>query len=80
MHCHNPPRPCPAACQANYGKAEPAAVASVKGVYGALGLEALFRAYEQESYDHLVATIDGQADLPAEVFTMLLKKIYKRQK
>jgi hypothetical protein len=36
--------------------------------------------YEQESYEQLVKAIEGQDVLPQAVFTMLLKKIYKRQK
>ena len=39
--------PARAALQANYGKHDPAAVAKVKEVYGQMGLEARFHAYEQ---------------------------------
>lgn len=45
-----------------------------------LELEALFKKYEQESYERLVATIEGQDLVPKEVFMSLLRKIYRRQK
>ncbi|KAI7842723.1 hypothetical protein COHA_003653 [Chlorella ohadii] len=64
----------------SYGKDDEEAVQRVKAVYRELDLEALFKQYEQESYDKLVKTIEGQDLLPQAVFTMLLKKIYKRQK
>ncbi|KAL4449400.1 hypothetical protein ABPG77_007044 [Micractinium sp. CCAP 211/92] len=68
------------AIEENYGKDEEAAVQKVKEVYRQLDLEGVFRRYEQESYEGLVKTIEGQDLLPQGVFTMLLKKIYKRQK
>jgi hypothetical protein len=43
-------------------------------------LEGVFKEYEQASYEKLSAEISAQRELPAEVFTALLKKIYKRQK
>eukprot|EP00887_Chlorella_sp_A99_P003158 scaffold9.g3158.t1 len=64
----------------HYGKSDEASVAAVKGVYRELDLEGLFKTYEQESYDGLVSRIQSQDLLPQEVFMMLLRKIYKRQK
>ncbi|GAB4822318.1 hypothetical protein N2152v2_009364 [Parachlorella kessleri] len=66
--------------EANYGKGDHQAVQRVKEVYRSLDLEGVFRQYEQDSYGKLVATIEGQDSLPQEVFMMLLKKIYKRNK
>lgn len=66
--------------EANYGKDDEAAVQAVKEVYRQLELEALFKQYEQESHEGLLKTIEGQDLLPQGVFTMLLNKIYKRQK
>lgn len=45
-----------------------------------LELEALFKTYEQESYDRLCKTIEEQDLVPKEVFMSLLRKIYKRSK
>ena len=69
-----------ASVQAKYGKDDEEAVAAVKALYAELGLEAVFREYESESYARLKALIHEQTLLPAEVFTHLLDKIYKRQK
>jgi farnesyl diphosphate synthase len=55
-------------------------VAAVKDVYRAMGMPAKFEAYEAQSYAKLSATIEEQALLPKQVFTSLLKKIYKRSK
>ena len=66
--------------QENYGKDEEAAVERIKELYRQLGLERVFQDYEQESFDQLTATIQGQQQLPEGVFSLLLKKIYKRSK
>lgn len=66
--------------KANYGQKDPAAVAKVKEVYQQLEMAAKFAAYENESYSKLSSTIDEQTLLPKQVFTSLLKKIYKRSK
>lgn len=66
--------------QGSYGQKDSAAVAKVKEIYQQLGLAAKFEAYESESYAKLTHTIEEQSLLPKEVFTSLLKKIYKRQK
>eukprot|EP00775_Hariotina_reticulata_P012243 gene12243-12380_t len=66
--------------KANYGQKDPAAVAKVKEVYQELQLAAKFESYEAESYAKLSNIIAEQTLLPQQVFTSLLKKIYKRQK
>lgn len=66
--------------EANYGKPETKHVAAVKEVYVAMGLEKVFRDYEQTSHEKLMGVIQGQTLLPEEVFLPLLQKIYKRQK
>ena len=69
--------------QANYGSHDPAAVAAVKRLYSKLGLEELFKAYEDDSYAALTAMIDAtstEMGVPSEVYLSLLHKIYKRQK
>ena len=66
--------------EAHYGKSGEQDVGAVKGVYRELGLEEVFKGYEQESYETLVGKIQGQTLLPEGVFMPLLKKIYKRQK
>ena len=73
-------RPSLAALQKNYGKDDDSAVAAVKAVYKELDLESVFLQYEQESYNQLMAAIEGQGHLPQAVFTLFLKKIYKRTK
>ncbi len=52
----------------------------VKQVYRDLDLERVFKEYEAQSHQELTQLIEKQALLPAEVFTGLLKKIYKRTK
>jgi hypothetical protein len=43
-------------------------------------LEALFKAYEEESYSAIQALLDRVTGMPRDVFNDLLKKIYKRSK
>ncbi len=69
-----------AVIEAHYGKEEEAAVAAIKALYVEMDLKGAFRAYEADSYAKLTAAIEGQADVPAGVFTSMLAKIYKRQK
>ena len=66
--------------QANYGRDDQEAVETIKELYRELQLEAVFEKYEQASYDKLVSEIQQQKELPEEVFSLLLKKIYKRSK
>ncbi|CAL5218960.1 g713 [Coccomyxa viridis] len=64
----------------HYGKDDESSIAAVKQTYRELDVEAMFKQYEQESYERLSKLISQQKFLPEEVFTALLKKIYKRQK
>ena len=66
--------------QEHYGKDDEASIDAVKQTYRELDVEAMFKQYEQESYERLSKLISQQKVLPEEVFTALLKKIYKRQK
>lgn len=64
----------------NYGKGNQEAVQRVKKLYNELDLETLFKQYEADSHEKLVKMIHEQELLPSAVFTMLLNKIYKRNK
>ena len=66
--------------QENYGKDNESSITAIKGVFREINVESIFKQYEQESYERLSALISQQNVLPEEVFTALLKKIYKRQK
>lgn len=66
--------------EADYGVDEPAKIEAIKDLYRELELPAEFAAYEQASYDGLVAAIEAQDKLPPAVFMNLLAKIYKRSK
>lgn len=66
--------------QEHYGKDNEESIQKIKDVFVDLELERVFKEYEQASYEKLSADIAAQKVLPAEVFTALLKKIYKRQK
>lgn len=66
--------------QDNYGKGNQEAVQRVKKLYNELDLETLFKQYEADSHEKLVKMIHEQELLPSAVFTMLLNKIYKRNK
>lgn len=64
----------------NYGQDVPQKVAKVKKLYEEMGLEDLFKKYEEESYAAIKKLIGEVNDMPTEVFEFLLKKIYKRSK
>lgn len=66
--------------KANYGMDDAERIAKVKALYRELNLEQVYFDYEQESYQHLKQAIESQSLLPQPVFTLLLNKIYKRQK
>ncbi|KAG0374672.1 Farnesyl pyrophosphate synthetase [Mortierella sp. AD032] len=66
----------------NYGRRDEANVVAVKAVYKDIGVEALFKAYEEESFirlNALIAKIDHPL-LSQDVFTSFMKRIYKRTK
>uniref|UniRef100_A0ACB8G704 Uncharacterized protein n=1 Tax=Sphaerodactylus townsendi TaxID=933632 RepID=A0ACB8G704_9SAUR len=65
----------------NYGQKEVDKVARVKQLYEDLGLPAIYREYEETSYQSLSALINEHAvRLPSQIFFSLAEKIYKRQK
>jgi farnesyl diphosphate synthase len=59
-------------------------VATVKALYRELKLDAVFEAYEAESYAQLKSmiaeTCSKPGGVPPQVYLSLLNKIYKRQK
>ena len=64
----------------NYGRWDDEKVKAVKGLYEELGLEQVFRDYEEESYKRIQGGLEKVELMPKEVFELLLKKIYKREK
>ncbi|KAJ1564994.1 Farnesyl pyrophosphate synthetase [Cladochytrium tenue] len=66
----------------NYGQKDPAKVARVKVVYAELGLEAAYRAYEEDSYRRIMGLVDAIDDavLPRDMFVTFTNRIYKRKK
>ncbi len=73
-----------ATIKADYGIDDEAKIASIKGIYRALGLEQVFKDYEEKSYQELSAAIaafdpEGASGVPRQVFTEMLAKIYKRK-
>ena len=63
----------------NYAHEEVECVARVKQLYQDLGIEAIFHAYEEESYQQLKSLIDSAVNVPKAAFEGLLSKIYKRK-
>ncbi len=56
-------------------------MAAVKALYKEMGLEGVFKAYEEESYAEITKELAAlPTSLPRPVFEILLKKIYKRAK
>ena len=69
--------------QEHYGKHDDASEATIKALFQAMGLEAQFKKYEEESYESLkakIAAVDAAGQMPGDVFQGLLSKIYKREK
>lgn len=66
--------------QENYGKDDEKCVKTIKALYGELELEKVFQQYEHDSHQTLTSEISKQTQLPEGVFSLLLKKIYKRSK
>lgn len=52
----------------------------IKDLYTTLGLKDVYRRYEQESYDQIMALKGTVKQVPWTVFEAFLKKIYKRDK
>lgn len=64
----------------NYGKWDDKKVAKVKALYTEMDLPKVFADYEEESYKKIQAELDKVTLMPRDVFELLLKKIYKRNK
>ena len=64
----------------NYGKHDMRKVNKVKKLYSDMGLQGLFEEYEEKSYQDIQNLLNEVKDMPKEVFTFLLDKIYKRSK
>lgn len=66
--------------KANYGKSDPQAIATVKQLYNELDLTTLYHTYEDETYAQIADEIAQVTQMPSDVFTMLVSKIFKRTK
>lgn len=64
----------------NYGRHGDSNVRKVKDLYNQLGMEDIFKRYEEKSYKDIRKLLDEVKELPTEVFEFLLRKIYKRAK
>nr|AKH49589.1 farnesyl pyrophosphate synthase [Rhizosolenia setigera] len=64
----------------NYGKWDDAKVAKIKAIYNEMGLKSVFEKYEEDSYAEIQEELKKINDIPQEVFTLFLDKIYKRSK
>lgn len=66
--------------EANYGFKNKKKEAVIKKLYVEMGIEADFKAYEEESYADIQRLLAETKDIPHAVFTNFLDKIYKRAK
>lgn len=64
----------------NYGQWDDDKVAIVKGLYKDMKLKELFDKYEEESYAEIQEELKKVTNIPHDVFTLFLNKIYKRSK
>jgi len=66
----------------NYGRKDSVCEAHVKQVFKEVGVEAAYKAYEQEAYNKIVALVEqipeNGGQLKREVFMAFLNKIFKR--
>ncbi|TMW63178.1 hypothetical protein Poli38472_002119 [Pythium oligandrum] len=69
-----------AVLKTHYGKSDPNSVAIVKKLYQDLDLAAVYHKYEDETYAKITQRIATVTEMPSEVFTMLVSKIFKRNK
>lgn len=69
-----------AVLEANYARNDPAAIATVKGLYKKYDVEGIYRRYEDAKVAELNVRIRAIKNLPAAVFTDFLDKIAYRQK
>jgi farnesyl diphosphate synthase len=64
----------------HYGRNDAASIAVVKQLYNELGLAAAYHKYEDETYEQISQQIAQVTEMPTAVFTMLVNKIFKRNK
>jgi len=64
----------------NYGSHDMRKVNKVKKLYADMDLQTLFDEYEEESYKEIQELLGKVTDMPKEIFTFMLDKIYKRSK
>jgi farnesyl diphosphate synthase len=64
----------------NYGFKNKKKEAVIKKLYVEMGIEADFKAYEEQSYSDIQRLLANVKDIPHAVFTNFLDKIYKRAK
>lgn len=57
--------------------------ATVRSIYHKLGLEELFRTYEESSFEEIrkdIATLDSDGEINTDIFKLTVNKLYRRQK
>lgn len=64
--------------ETQYGREDPVCVRNIKALYKQLDLEAVYKRYEEESFQQLKGRIDKASYVPKAVYIGLLQKIYKR--
>ncbi|CAI5741168.1 unnamed protein product [Hyaloperonospora brassicae] len=64
----------------NYGRNDSDAIAAVKKLYNELDLAAAYHRYEEETYKALSEEIAQVTVMPSEVFSLLVGRIFKRNK
>ena len=64
----------------NYGRNDSDAIAAVKKLYNELELAAAYHRYEEETYKALCEEIAQVTVMPSEVFSLLVGRIFKRNK
>ena len=64
----------------NYGKHDTRKINKVKKLYTEMNLQNVFDIYEEKSYQDIQNLLKQVTDMPIEIFTFMLDKIYKRAK
>lgn len=64
----------------HYGRNDPESIAVVKKLYNDLDLAAVYHQFEDETYEKITQEIAQVTEMPTAVFTMLVNKIFKRNK
>eukprot|EP01111_Echinosteliopsis_oligospora_P017232 TRINITY_DN739_c0_g1_i1.p1 TRINITY_DN739_c0_g1~~TRINITY_DN739_c0_g1_i1.p1 ORF type:complete len:445 (-),score=88.84 TRINITY_DN739_c0_g1_i1:64-1206(-) len=75
LHCNPSQR---SLLEHHYGLDNPKDVSIIKNLYKDVGIEKIFKQYEDESYKMLTDKIKKVRIIPQDVFFKLLSKIYKR--